>query len=620
MKYILFVMFMALATVPSSAEAMQARPALPDRVPGDVDANGAANLSDAIVLLRYLFLGDETYRYEIEQEGRGYMNRQDDHIDIIDAAVLINYLFRGWVAPIVTTQVPADTGRVHREIRDGFTFELNGEGYIEIRWPEAFESPRRFRNYTVRLLSPDTGLELELSNVQWTGQRSFRVAVPPRPEFAGTCKVSLVMESLPRQSYNRLPICVPGPLLDLSEISLEEYSVRYSPLLKQNVQDITGTVRLLQDEVHPGGLFRVEGPFDPETEVSYLLVPATYTDSPGNEPPANGQISMGGSLANGALEEMHRNEDPGVERHTMGRVMVFQSPSVVMAGRFFRVYVFCPRNQLPPLLADAGVINVEELPQRCSLVQETRGTVVRRGVRYTDFSNDVSLPQPQTVAPGQTIQINTLSRDLDFDIPHGYLRVVLRDLNAPGIFGETGIRLDRVIVAENGSVLRVLVPDMAQLAGREYSVSILGDSLFCPPWFAFAGTIQVSPLPAGNFEAARNGLMIGATWYRDHSRTTGLDSMVAGLSPGQNWVSIQDTRHSFDLTREAITVRLTDVDRSTIHYSGRFLLAPGDGPLWFQLPFQNSLRGRTVLVEVFVHPHGGGEPVYARAGYLRIQE
>ena len=70
MKYILFVMFMALATIPSSAEAMQARPALPDRVPGDVDANGAANLSDAIVLLRYLFLGDETYRYEIEQEGR----------------------------------------------------------------------------------------------------------------------------------------------------------------------------------------------------------------------------------------------------------------------------------------------------------------------------------------------------------------------------------------------------------------------------------------------------------------------------------------------------------------------------------------------------------------------
>ncbi len=604
-----------------------AAPVPAERVPGDINEDDAVNLADAVILLRYLYLGDDAYRYEIEQAGRGYMNPGDDRIDLNDVIYLIQFLYNGGNPPITTNQVPGGTGRIHREIRDGFTFELNEEGSIEIAWPEASEFLSVFESdfsgswrYRVRLDSPHTGVELDLPNGEMTGQTRFRVTAPPRPEFAGTYRVSFIAES-----PGRLPIVVPGPLLDLPEIPLDEYPVRYSPLLKGNVQDITGTVNLLQQEVHPGGLFQIEGPFDPKQEVSYLLVPAPYIDSPGIAPPDSDLISMGGTMVSGPLEEMPRNENPAegkgaaVRRITIGRVVIFQAPSIVIAGPLFRVFVFAPRNQLPPLFADAGVIRLEDLRQRCSQIRNSRGTVVRRGLRYTDFSNDVSLPDPGTVTMGETFQISSFSRDLNFDLPQGYLRVILQDLNAPGPFGETGIRLTRVNVEENGRVLRILIPPMTQLAGREFGVAIFGDNLFCQPWYASAGVVRISPLSAGNVAGGRDGITIGNTRYRDHSRTTGLGSTVAGLAPGEQWVNIQDTRHSFNPATESIQVKLTDPDRPSIQYSGRFLVTPGDGTLWFSLPFLPSLRGRTVLVEVFVHPYGEGEPVYARAGYLRIR-
>ena len=132
MKYLVLILFLAVSSSPLFAKEGVASPSLFERVPGDVDANGDANISDAIVLLRYLYLGDQTYQYEIEGEGRGYLNPRDDSINLNDVLYLINYLYWGGDAPIVTTRIPANTGRIHREIEGaGFTFEGNASRFID---------------------------------------------------------------------------------------------------------------------------------------------------------------------------------------------------------------------------------------------------------------------------------------------------------------------------------------------------------------------------------------------------------------------------------------------------------------------------------------------------------
>ena len=101
--------------------------------------------------------------------------------------------------------------------------------------------------------------------------------------------------------------------------------------------------------------------------------------------------------------------------------------------------------------------------------------------------------------------------------------------------------------------------------------------------------------------------------------------------PGGDRVDIQSNRHFFDLTQENIVVTLTDPEDASVQYSPASLVTSEDGALAFTLPRMDSLRGKTLLVELFVYPHGevvtilegvarDGEYLYAKAGYLKVLE
>jgi hypothetical protein len=283
---------------------------------------------------------------------------------------------------------------------------------------------------------------------------------------------------------------------------------------------------------------------------------------------------------------------------------------------------------LPHLFANIGVIRIEEPADPCTPREENRTFITVGGVEYTDCSDDVSLPQPRMVAPGQTLQINTLSEDLRFDLTEGSIRVVLQEYRGSGISEDSEIPLIDVAVADDGFVLQVRIPNMAHLAGREYGLFLFGESRGCRPWYACTGNLQVT---TGGDVRGTNQVEIGTTDYRNYSRTAFLDTTVVQFMPGGDRVDIQSNLHFFDLAEENIVVTLTDPEDPSVRYSPDSLVTSEDGALRFTLPRVDSLRGKTFLVEFFVYPHGevvtilegvarDGEYLYAKAGYLKVRE
>jgi hypothetical protein len=143
-------------------------------------------------------------------------------------------------------------------------------------------------------------------------------------------------------------------------------------------------------------------------------------------------------------------------------VLTFQAPSLEEGGPAFGLYAFSTRMNLPPLFANIGVLRIEEAASPCTPREENRIHVTVGGVDYTDCSDDVSLPQPRIVAPGQTFEIYTLSEDLRFDLSEGSLRVVLQEYRGSTIVADSELSLTEVTVADDGYVLQVTVPNMAR--------------------------------------------------------------------------------------------------------------------------------------------------------------